>query len=61
MPGAIADTHALIWYLLDSPRLSAPASARFETCRTEGAAADFEGRQVIKPARCKFQRNRSWL
>ena len=29
MIGAIADTHALIWYLLDSPRLSAPASAKF--------------------------------
>ncbi len=30
MPGVIADTHALIWYLLDSPRLSARASAQFE-------------------------------
>ena len=37
MPGAITDTHALIWYLLDSPRLSAPASALFETCRAAGS------------------------
>jgi PIN domain nuclease of toxin-antitoxin system len=34
--GVIADTHAIIWYLLDSPRLSAPALAQFEACRTEG-------------------------
>jgi PIN domain nuclease of toxin-antitoxin system len=37
MPGAVADTHAVVWYLLDSPRLSAPASAQFEKCRLEGA------------------------
>ena len=36
MTGVIADTHALIWYLLDSPRLSDIASAQFETCRTAG-------------------------
>jgi PIN domain nuclease of toxin-antitoxin system len=34
--GAIADTHAIIWYLLDSPRLSASALAQFETCRANG-------------------------
>jgi PIN domain nuclease of toxin-antitoxin system len=34
--GVIADTHALIWYLLDSPRLSDSASAQFEACRTDG-------------------------
>jgi PIN domain nuclease of toxin-antitoxin system len=34
--GVIADTHALIWYLLDSPRLSDSASAQFEACRTGG-------------------------
>jgi PIN domain nuclease of toxin-antitoxin system len=36
MIGAVADTHALIWYLLDSPRLSAPALTQFEACRTAG-------------------------
>ena len=35
MAGVIADTHAIIWYLLDSPRLSTSALAQFETCRTE--------------------------
>jgi PIN domain nuclease of toxin-antitoxin system len=34
--GVVADTHAIIWYLLDSPRLSAPALAQFEACHTEG-------------------------
>jgi len=33
--GVIADTHAVIWYLLDSPRLSAQALAQFEACRTD--------------------------
>ncbi len=36
MTGVIADTHAIIWYLLDSPRLSASALAQFEACRTDG-------------------------
>ncbi len=30
MPGAIADTHTVVWYLLDSPRLSAAALEQFE-------------------------------
>jgi len=34
--GVIADTHAIIWYLLDSPRLSTSALAQFEACRTDG-------------------------
>lgn len=33
MIGAVADTHAVIWYLLDSPRLSRRAAAEFEQCR----------------------------
>ena len=33
MIGAIADTHAVIWYLLDSPRLSKRAAAEFERCQ----------------------------
>ncbi len=36
MAGVIADTHALIWYLLDSPRLSDSASVQFEACHTGG-------------------------
>ena len=34
MVGAIADTHAVIWYLLDSPRLSNRAAAEFERSQT---------------------------
>jgi PIN domain nuclease of toxin-antitoxin system len=33
MIGAVADTHAVIWYLLDSPRLSRRAAVEFEQCR----------------------------
>jgi len=36
--GVVADTHAVIWYLLDSPLLSAPALAQFEACRTGGVS-----------------------
>ena len=32
MSDAVTDTHALIWYLEDSPRLSAAANQTFEQC-----------------------------
>jgi len=32
MPDAVADTHGLIWYLEDSPRLGSTASAVFAAC-----------------------------
>jgi PIN domain nuclease of toxin-antitoxin system len=48
MPGAIADTHALIWYLLDSPRLSASASAQFEACRTTGARVGVSSISIVE-------------
>jgi PIN domain nuclease of toxin-antitoxin system len=32
MTGAVADTHALIWYLEDSPHLSAAAKETFDAC-----------------------------
>jgi PIN domain nuclease of toxin-antitoxin system len=48
MAGAIADTHALIWYLLDSPRLSAPASAQFETCRTTGSRVGVSSISIVE-------------
>ena len=48
MPGVIADTHALIWYLLDSPRLSAQASAQFETCRTTGVGVGVSSISIVE-------------
>ena len=48
MPGAIADTHAVIWYLLDSPRLSAPALAQFEKCRIEGMTVGVSSMSIIE-------------
>ena len=33
---AIADTHALIWYLLNDPRLSSVARATFDQAATQG-------------------------
>jgi PIN domain nuclease of toxin-antitoxin system len=32
MPGAVTDTHGLIWYLEDDPRLGPEARANFEAC-----------------------------
>lgn len=32
MPGAVTDTHGLIWYLEDSPRLGSGARAAFDAC-----------------------------
>ena len=48
MPGAVADTHAVILYLLDSPRLSAPASAQFEKCRIEGMTVGVSSMSIIE-------------
>ena len=36
MPDAVTDTHALIWYLQDDPRLSTAASAFFDDCQKHG-------------------------
>lgn len=43
MPVYVADTHALLWYLADSPHLSAAAKRVFEEAKTGEAA-------VIVPA-----------
>jgi len=48
MPGAVADTHAVIWYLMDSPRLSPPASAQFEKCRLAGLAIGISSMSIIE-------------
>jgi PIN domain nuclease of toxin-antitoxin system len=32
MPDAVTDTHGLIWYLEDSPRLGSDARAAFDAC-----------------------------
>lgn len=48
MIGAIADTHALIWYLLDSPRLSSPALVRFETCRATGSRVGIASISIVE-------------
>jgi PIN domain nuclease of toxin-antitoxin system len=46
--GVIADTHAVIWYLLDSPRLSTSAQAQFETCRTEGIRVGVSSISIVE-------------
>jgi PIN domain nuclease of toxin-antitoxin system len=48
MVGAVADTHALIWYLLDSPRLSAPALAQFEACRMAGIQVGVSSISIVE-------------
>ena len=36
MPGLVVDTHALVWYLTASPRLSTSALARMEATIAAG-------------------------
>ena len=48
MVGAIADTHALVWYLLDSPRLSALALAQFEACRMGGVRVGVPSISIVE-------------
>ena len=48
MAGAIADTHAIIWYLLDSPRLSPPALAQLEACRTSGVRVGVTSISIVE-------------
>jgi PIN domain nuclease of toxin-antitoxin system len=48
MIGAVADTHALIWYLLGSVRLSETARAQFEAYRTAGAQVGISSISVVE-------------
>lgn len=48
MAGVIADTHAIVWYLLDSPRLSTPALAQFEVCRTDGVKVGVASISIVE-------------
>ena len=48
MIDAIADTHALIWYLLDSPRLSASALEQFEACRETGVQVGISSISIVE-------------
>jgi PIN domain nuclease of toxin-antitoxin system len=36
MPAAVTDTHALIWYLQDDPRLCPAAAQYFQSCEEDG-------------------------
>jgi len=48
MVGAIADTHAVIWYLLDSPRLSNRVAAEFERCQTAAMLIGVSSMTIIE-------------
>ena len=48
MVGVVADTHALIWYLLDSPRLSETASAQFEECLATGTRVGISSISIVE-------------
>jgi PIN domain nuclease of toxin-antitoxin system len=45
MTSVVADTHSLIWYLLDDPRLSGPAGSAFD-------AATAANRKIYVPTIC---------
>ncbi len=48
MIGAVADTHAVIWYLLDSPRLSNRAATEFERCQTSAMLIGVSSMTIIE-------------
>jgi len=48
MPRVIADTHALLWYLLDSPRLSPRARAELEQTAAVGATIGVSAASVVE-------------
>ena len=48
MPAVIADTHALIWYLADSPRLSASASSYLRQCTADSATIGISSISVVE-------------
>ncbi len=48
MVGVIADTHAIVWYLLDSPRLSEAAVAQFEACRIGGVTVGLASISIVE-------------
>ena len=45
---AIADTHALIWYLLDDPRLSATARAIFDDAVTRSEPVGIASISIVE-------------
>jgi PIN domain nuclease of toxin-antitoxin system len=48
MIGAVADTYAVIWYLLDSQRLSDRAAAEFERCQTSALLIGVSSMTIIE-------------
>lgn len=64
MPGLLLDTHAAIWYLEESPRLSATAPSAIQAALAAGcagAAPPGDGRRAATlltpdrpPSRCLF-------
>ena len=45
---AVSDTNALIWYIFDSPRLSAVARAKFEQAASHGDAIGFSSISLVE-------------
>ena len=48
MAGLLADTHAVIWYLLDSARLSPTALAKLESCREDGVKVGVASISIVE-------------
>ena len=59
----VADTHAVVWYLLNAPELSAPAKAAFEAAAEAGDPVYVTTITLVEiiyhPAREKRGRHRS--
>jgi PIN domain nuclease of toxin-antitoxin system len=48
MPALLADTHALVWFLFDSPCLSAPALAAMEQALGDGGGVYFSAITLVE-------------
>ena len=56
----VTDTHALIWWFTDSPRISSKASAIFEKCEN-GESVIFIPTIVVAESLSIFEKNASHL
>ena len=54
MTDFVADTHALIWYLEDSPRLSVAAKSAFNACDKGPLPKEVEVTNTRQPERSLF-------
>jgi hypothetical protein len=61
MAGLVVDTHALVWYLLGSPRLSVTARNRLDAALAAGEPLLWQGLTGIASLTCLTESSRRQL